>query len=517
MSGPSETSASGWRNPLARAASAPPEGASASVGGRALDARRWAMLLASAALLVAFLGALAGWRNTAATALAVALVVAAGLGWSRLVGFPMGAVMLLVVTGVADRLTFPLGRISLRPEEVAVACALGVLAWSLASPSSQKAIEPRAEELVLAGWLGLNVVSSLLLSPLFGASAKIVLLLAICAGGFVLPRRLLSGEADVRLAVRFLMVLLAGEAAYGVGAFLLHLAGPTVSVSVNGSTGQLMAFGTLWEPNVFGAFSSAGAILWILLGRRLFSGWVVPGLGAGICATAVLVSFTRAAWIAVVAVLVIALVADRLRRRGLALVPRSTALAACLFLVLGGAAWAGELHGSYHLTAAQAAGISGSGQSPAGGGGGTAVTGSASPGGVITNSVDVVGRLVQVREVLHEVKSSPLIGLGTATYGQRHQYQGSPFWLADLELRILYDTGLLGAALFAAFVIIIVVKAWRRRRSALVVALSAAALSLAITDTSTETMELMITWLVLGLSVAAIELVPAGVPASTDA
>ena len=64
---------------------------------------------------------------------------------------------------------------------------------------------------------------------------------------------------------------------------------------------------------------------------------------------------------------------------------------------------------------------------------------------------------------------------------------------------VLNDTGLIGVLLFAAFGISILIAAWRVRSDIHVMGLGATMLVLVLTNTSTETLELMITWLLVGL------------------
>ena len=81
--------------------------------------------------------------------------------------------------------------------------------------------------------------------------------------------------------------------------------------------------------------------------------------------------------------------------------------------------------------------------------------------------------------------------------------------MASLPLLILNDTGIVGLILFAAFVVTIFLRAWKRRRHPLVVGLSQVALVLAVANLATQTTELMIGWLLIGILIAATELAPA--------
>jgi O-antigen ligase len=102
--------------------------------------------------------------------------------------------------------------------------------------------------------------------------------------------------------------------------------------------------------------------------------------------------------------------------------------------------------------------------------------------------------------VLKDVGHRPLLGNGTSSYGERHPVAGQPEQhIANLELAVLNDTGVIGLLVFAAFAVAVARAAWRQRHDPTVAGLGAATLVIAATNTATETTELMITWLMLGL------------------
>jgi hypothetical protein len=66
----------------------------------------------------------------------------------------------------------------------------------------------------------------------------------------------------------------------------------------------------------------------------------------------------------------------------------------------------------------------------------------------------VIGRLDQVPTVLGDLSRQPHLGNGTASYGERHPIAGQPEQhIANLELAVLNDTGILGLLAFAAFAV----------------------------------------------------------------
>ncbi|MGH7777964.1 MAG: hypothetical protein ACREPI_12420 [Candidatus Dormibacterales bacterium] len=125
------------------------------------------------------------------------------------------------------------------------------------------------------------------------------------------------------------------------------------------------------------------------------------------------------------------------------------------------------------------------------------------------NSLDttsVVGRIWQIEEVLADQPPPRLLEEGTLSFGEFHQYDGQELWLANLEVRILNDTGIVGLAVFAALAILLVVRTARALDSTAVQLLAAFAATLTIAGQATQTLELALPWLTIGLLRAALAL-----------
>jgi O-antigen ligase len=132
----------------------------------------------------------------------------------------------------------------------------------------------------------------------------------------------------------------------------------------------------------------------------------------------------------------------------------------------------------------------------------------AAAGGVssaVGNATDILGRLYQFGPAFIDLKQRPILGGGIDSFGQRHVLAGVHEHLGNLELLVLNDTGLVGLLVFAALVVAIVVGVWRCRENATVLGLAAMVAVIAISNQATETLELMITWLLIGLLLAAID------------
>ena len=290
--------------------------------------------------------------------------------------------------------------------------------------------------------------------------------------------------------IRWLLIAFATEAGYGTLAYLLHVFGPAISIGANPASGYLSAYGTLWEQNVFGAYCAAGLVAWAYLGPRRFRS---ACLGLALSVGGLADSLTRAAWLAAAAVGGLGLVLPGLRRR---LDWRVLGQGAVAGLLLVAATLAVDRTGRYSAPLP-----------PAVGGGPTAPVATDFMAAIM-NRVDLLGRLNQFGVVWDDLRGHLFFGRGTASFEFLHQGGGRPEHIASLPLLILEDTGLAGLALFTAFVVALFLKVWSRRHIELVVALGQVGLVIAIANLATQTTELMVDWLLIGLLVAGVELLP---------
>ncbi|MFI5283888.1 MAG: hypothetical protein ACHQ0J_12280 [Candidatus Dormibacterales bacterium] len=421
-----------------------------------------------------------GWT----TAAMVVAVLALGALYVRILGLRVGLVSLLVATSVIDHFTFRAGPIDLRPEEIAGLGALLAIAAMMVHERDVSWLRPNLPEVILGAWFVCSILSSLLASPDRRLSAKIIALVAVCSLGFLLPRRILAGDRsaeNLETVTRWLLIVFATEATYGSLAYLLHVFGPTIAIAPNPASGHLGAYGTLWEQNVFGAFAAAGAVAWSYLGPSRFRhAWI----GITACVGGLIDSVTRTAWLVAAAMAALGIVLPGLRRR-LELAALGSGALASLGVI--GATLAVDRFGSYTVPVA--------GLTPGRGGLLDA----------ILNLVDVVGRITQLNPIMNDIRGHLFLGRGTASFEALHVVKGVPEHVASLALLVLNDTGLLGLALFIAFAIAIFVRAWSRRSSAYVVAFGQVALVIGLTNLATETTELMIGWLLIGVLMAACE------------
>jgi hypothetical protein len=445
----------------------------------------------AAVTLVAFIGTLGIWAKGLAAPLAVVAVLAVGVLYIRLIGVEAGLIVLLIVANVGDHFTFPVGPLAIRAEQVAALLAAAVLIARCLRRADLSIFRPRADEWLLLAWIAVSALSSVLDSPDRRLSAKVLVLTAVCTLGFFLPRRLLSGpEATkgVDIVVRWLLIAFATESIYGVLAYLLHVFGPSISIGPNPASGHLEAYGTLWEQNVFGAFAASGAVAWVYLGPARFKrAWI----GLTMCAGGLVASLTRAAWLAAAAAGGLGVLIPGLRRR--------------LDFPMVGTGLLGGLMVAVLVIVADQLGTY------------TAPVSGATSGGTphpshgllfaLLNMTDFIGRLNQTRPVWSDISGGyEVIGRGTASFEALHIVAGVPEHVASLPLLVLNDTGIVGLVLFVGFVALIVARLWARRHDGLVGGLAQAAIVVGLANLATETTELMLDWLLIGILIAAVDI-----------
>jgi hypothetical protein len=419
----------------------------------------------------------------AAAALALAIYLV------RVQGIAVGLVTTLIVTSVTDHFTFSIGPLALRAEQVAALIALAVLAVVKLRERDFSWLKPSLAEGLLLAWLVIGITGSLLASPDKRLSFKIVFLIAICSLGFLLPRRLLAGQrlaGHIDSVVFWLLVIFATESAYGVIAYILHVFGPTIGLTPNPASGHLSAYGTLWEQNVFGAFAAAGGVAWVYLRPSRFR-WAVIGLAA--CVGGLFDSLTRAAWLAAALVGALGVALPSLRRR---IDFRQVVYAGLGGAVVVAATLIVDRVGNYNVLIPRA-------------------VGGPDKGGLlaaILNIVDLVGRANQTGPVWGDVSGHLALGRGIASYQALHVVNNVPQHIASLPLLILHDTGMIGLLVFTGFVVAVIVRAWVRRGDPIVVGLGQTAIVVGLTNLATETTELMIGWLLIGVLMAAVDAAP---------
>ncbi len=246
----------------------------------------------------------------------------------------------------------------------------------------------------------------------------------------------------VEEAVDYLLALGAGVGIVGLVCLSLYMAGlPMPLIQTDPITGHVTTYSVMWEANIFGSFEMIVASLAFsrIIGEGISHARARASVAIFLVAMlALLISFTRAAWIGFFVALSLQVF---LSRRELQLGRR----------IVGGI-FAGSI-------AIGVVFLIGAGQ--------TLLNRMMSLGEVETGTLAF--RLIRWKLAWDQFLGSPLLGLGTNSFGQRFtdpSQHDAPDYLPSLFLQALYDTGLLGFALLLGFFGYLVWGLWRRQRIA---------------------------------------------------
>jgi hypothetical protein len=478
----------------------------------------WLLLVASSVAI----GVLAQARQPL---LLAACVVATFVGLWMTVGPSWAAFIVLLQTALLDHYNVRFLGVNLRPEWIAAAIAL--LTVLTVSWRARRSIQLDRIEWYLLAWLGLNGFASLVFAPRPGASLKAFIGLALVGSAFFVLRRLV-GERIERVLVA---VLVAGlvTCAFGVAAYLISpLVGSTIGLQLNPNTHVLMATGTLWEADIFGAF--AAYVLLLALSWILIRPGHNPLLTAAVVLAAALaleVSLARTAWIAATLGLVIGVAfwVVLIRRMklgpprssfiGLAPLTLGVVLASVLVWTVVGATQAQRGSyvnaptgpgGVYEIAYAPAATSAPAPPAPAERSPVVSRLGTLSSVGRLMSDGTLRLRLDAARLTIDDWKHQPVFGRGTASFGQVYTDSShQPWWISNIVLRALHDTGLVGLIVFVLFAIGLSLAPLRRslerggQGAALAGVVVVPTAALWLTAQATEPFQLMWPWLLLGL------------------
>ena len=382
-------------------------------------------------LLAAGLAAgLLPWLATANPILALALVGGlAGLVF-LIVGWPFSAVFVLIAAAVLTRFRFEVGPISVRPEHIAVlaVATLGSLQLLL---HKGKLIMPAAAWLALAWW-GFNLLAALFFSPVRTIAVQNALRVGFGVLTFILMINLIPDRRSWWWALAAFLAIGVAEAAFGIVARALYPA-VNLGVQVSWNFTEPIPYGTFEEGNLFGSHTASWALVLLLIilalggsrrrwGKRI---WLV--LGLGVLLAGLFLSLSRAAWL--------------------------------MFAVGAGIAWALYRPRAWHQVNR------------------TLLLAAASPftillvlglAPILPSSLPFVDRLQSFLNLASDATFSarlsdwslawndwlqqPLTGWGPGSFFLLHgELRANPAWIANLSLRLLQETGLLGALAFLGY------------------------------------------------------------------
>ncbi|HMA33243.1 MAG TPA: O-antigen ligase family protein [Chloroflexia bacterium] len=443
-----------------------------------------------------------GGPRLVAAGVAGAVAVAGLLRW-----WPGSAVALLLITVALNRFVVPVAGADVKPEHVAILLVAGILGlrWATtARPATRAgaagtAPAPRAPLRLTAArvapaclilYLGLNGLSSLLNALQPDQSLRLTGLVTLVTLPYFLLPWLIRDGRDLRRAVMGWLGLATLEALLGLAIMVLYRQGIDLGVQVVLGSPPV-PIGTMREGNIFGSYLAAAvvaALAFMLSSARARTLLGATGVG-GLTLGGVAISLARGAWLGCVIGVGLVL-ACRIRtaaRRGVALALLAVALLP-LLLAFANSPFLEEarFYVEQRLT-------------------------SLNPD-TILNDATVAERLDTYDKAWEGIAIHPWVGNGTGSFGQRYYYRSvaQPAWIGNLELHLLYDTGLWGLLAFSGFLVASgweAFRAYRRSRDperrALILALGAGLLVLLVAYQATEATWLAFTWAHLGLLRAA--------------
>jgi hypothetical protein len=454
-----------------------------------------AVVIGGEALLLCWLFAtegLGGIPQMVTTLLLVIAVVAISR-WN----WPFGAVLTLLIASAMPRFTWTVAGLHVRPEHLAIGLVAGIILLRSRTRGSAAHVTWRVFDLWLLGYLAVNFVTSALTSPEPHLTLRWALLSAFGVTPYFLVRWLVVEEETLVSVFRMLLVVGIVEAAYGTLSFLSHQlfnTGFGVELEQYGSMPGI--YGSQYEANLFGSYTACCALMCLagyLLDQKARQRWYLWGFSITILGASI--SLARAVFLAfpVAAAFVIWLAAKKGRFQMRGVVALAGVLVA-LSLLFGPVVLQSVQERFSTLNASE-----------------------------IVEDDSTTRRLVGITFALTDIGTHPWLGTGTNSFRLLFDWadywplpetlQGDEdergAWIGNTPVRILHDTGIVGFAVFLAFLSNLLLEVRRVIRSApdsirlILIALLAGLALYAITFQVTDATNLSFAWIHIGLLAAA--------------
>jgi O-antigen ligase len=416
----------------------------------------------------------------------IALVGVAAVLLLTVTRWPYGALVVLIGMSAMPRFIVEIFGWKARPEHLAVAIvSVAVGLWLL---RHKREMWLEKLDYWLVAYVVINYASSAFGSSVPSATLRWALMNNLAILPYFLIRLLIRDLETLGRAFRILLSVGIAESAYGILCYASHhVLGTVAGMDIDLYLGNIsVPHGSLYEPNLFGAYTACCAVLFLALylceGQHRFGCLVcflVASLATGLsCSRGALFAF-------VVALGWVFWKARRLKKA------RRNKLSTFI-LVFG-------------LILVMAASVTGGGLQER-------------FGNLFQQGLEegtTMTRLITIQAALQDVPQHPLLGSGTASLQLSFDWgayvpdwASQRAWVGNVTLRILHDTGLLGLTVFVGFLISL----WRRIRRRLrgwnsqvpmLVGLSAGALLYGISFQSTDGTMLAFCWVHLGLLASA--------------
>ncbi len=291
-------------------------------------------------------------------------------------------------------------------------------------------------EWLLLGFVVLQPIATVLNAPKPTQSLPGIGLIALGAAAYYAVYASVCSARRLIFGTRALVFLIFANAAYGLLASASYvLVHTTFGISVRSDFGPGV-YGLSFEHDIFASTCSAGAVVFYALWRERnpIVSSRFSALAFWVCFAAMMLGLSRGAWLAFglsFAVLTILVPPHRVRREGGL---RRAGVVLLLLTVIG-------LFTTYLFASTSTSGY-------------TPIAGISAKAAELVNVTSGTGRarVGELHTALSDLHISPLIGLGTSTYNERHPLKSRNNYIGDLWLRALYDSGIIGLLLFLGFV-----------------------------------------------------------------
>ena len=396
----------------------------------------------------------------------------------------VGAIVALIIGSAVPRLFVEVGGLKARPEHVI--CGMLCISILFLRKKRNQPIQWIWPDYLLMAYAALNLFSSLFMSIEPRQTIKWALQQVLIILAYYFLRVLIQDRAGLRKAFMALLAVGAATVAYGIICFYSNLLFGTEFGMTIGQYGDTPApYGLQYEANLLGSYSGALCVMMLVMylydhRRRFLVGFTLALAGMAI-------SLSRGAlgatFIGLSAVAILSLKKKLLTWRLLRNIAQGT-LCALLVVLPAVVPQYTERFNTMDI-------------------------------GEPAVDPNTLTRMVQVSSALDEVLKHPFLGGGTSSFqlafdwqslGEDWEDQG---WIGNTEMRVLHDTGIVGLAVFVAFLVVL----YRQSRKVLksgsnpeLVALLASALVYCISFQATEGTLLAFAWVHLGLIGCAISI-----------
>jgi O-antigen ligase len=400
--------------------------------------------------------------------------------------WPYGALVVLVGASAMPVFYLELFGLKARPEHlVAGLIAIEIAVWvAKARPKLQLNI---LDYWILA-YVVVNYVSSAFGSTEPGGTLRWALQNNLAVLPYFLIRILVRDWMTLAKVFRILLGVAIAESVYGILCYLSnHLFGTATGMVVGDYLVNVSApYGTMYEPNLFGAYTAACAVIFLSLYLGAEHARIGNLIGFVIASVATVLSFSRAALFALVVVICFVLWKAPSSRSTYRAKIVIVGLICALALMVAVTAVGGVLQERVADLFAQG----------------------------LTEET-TISRVLVTQQALQEIPNHPWIGSGTASFNLSFdwteyipEWASDKTWIGNAPLRILHDTGIVGFTTVAGFLVSIWMLLRKQLRKAngrlpLLLGLTAGALLYGISFQSTDGTILAFTWVHLGLLASA--------------